>query len=83
MERYVHRDHRQMQSSVPSCGFLHLSEETHPEVGFSPMPGCKGLVSANYLRGGLINMCRHVPSHKINTYLFVALGRQKARQYCL
>lgn len=38
----------------------------HPEVGSSPMPGCKGLVSANYLRGGLINMCRHVTSHKVN-----------------
>lgn len=36
-----------------SCAFLHLSEETHLEVCFSPMPGCKGLR----------NMCRHVTSH--------------------
>lgn len=83
MERYVHRDHRQMQSSVPSCGFLHLSEETHPEVGFSPMPGCKGLVSANYLRGGLINMCSHVTSHKIdgcNTHTsFCSIGETEGQ----
>lgn len=39
-----------------SCGFLHLSEETHPEVCSSPMPGCKGLR----------NMSRHVTSHNIN-----------------
>lgn len=39
-----------------SCGFLPLSEETHPEVCFSPMPGCKGLR----------NICRHVTSHNIN-----------------
>lgn len=66
MERYVHGDHRQMQSSVPSCGFVHLSEETHPEVCFSPMPGCRGLVSAKYLGEGLRNVCIHVTSLKIN-----------------
>lgn len=47
MERYVHRDHRQMQSSVPSCGFVHLSEEAHPRFVFLLCPGVGGLSALN------------------------------------